>query len=377
MTPSASTDASSRSPDERRNIAAVTDVLPYWNHGDIPGVLSYYDDRILWTNVAMEEAYAGKGEVGAYLQRMLTAFPGLRFEVTHKIPSGQRVAERWIIHGTHDGPYLGIPPTGKQVAIHGMSIVHLPDGKFVSDRFYFDTSSVLRDMGLFPPPAVFRLAPVRLILALAATIARFVGRQSSPRQAYDTIDGDTDPENWSPAERANLEVLQAWITALNERRFSGVRDALASEVRLDNKLDVMRRTGRETISESIRSFSDAFPDAQVTVVQTVVRDDTIACEFHVMATHTGEFLGVPATGLPISIPAICMLSFGDGHITDIALYADSGMLWRQLGLMPPLSFLATPMARVSLWAAVNRVPVAVGVVTALAATVMLRRSRRR
>ena len=48
---------------EQHNLRAVTDVLPYWNRQDIEGVLAYYDERITWLNIAMEETYRGKGEV--------------------------------------------------------------------------------------------------------------------------------------------------------------------------------------------------------------------------------------------------------------------------------------------------------------------------
>ena len=48
---------------EERNLRAVTDVLDSWNEQDVEGVLTFYDDEIVWRNVAMEETYNGKGEV--------------------------------------------------------------------------------------------------------------------------------------------------------------------------------------------------------------------------------------------------------------------------------------------------------------------------
>lgn len=78
---------------EQENLRSVTDVLPFWNQHDIPGVLAFYDDEIVWRNVALEEVYRGKAEVGAFLEKLMTAFPDLTFEVTHKIARGDHVAE--------------------------------------------------------------------------------------------------------------------------------------------------------------------------------------------------------------------------------------------------------------------------------------------
>ena len=45
---------------EQRNLKAVADVLEFWNTGDIDGIVEFYDDEIVWTNVALEEVYRGK-----------------------------------------------------------------------------------------------------------------------------------------------------------------------------------------------------------------------------------------------------------------------------------------------------------------------------
>ena len=42
---------------EQRNLKAVADVLEFWNKGDIDGIVEFYDEEIVWTNVALEEVY--------------------------------------------------------------------------------------------------------------------------------------------------------------------------------------------------------------------------------------------------------------------------------------------------------------------------------
>lgn len=363
------------SPAEKRNLAAVTNVLPFWNGGDVQGVLGFYEHEIVWTNVALEEVYEGHAGVGRYLNRMLTAFPDLRFDVTHKIPRGDRVAERWVITGTHLGPYLGIPPTGRHAAIHGMSIVHLPEGRFLSDRFYFDTSSVLRDMGLMPSPGVFRAAPARALLRAIVLVSKGLVRSNG------AVDAPTEPAilddlALSDGERQSLALLTQVIETFNRGGYRSISELVAHDVALDNKMFVEMQIGREALVESLAVLATGFPDATLSITQTVVRDDEIACEFRLRGRHHGPFLGVPPTGRQISIPGISHLTIRDGKIAEIALYADSGMLWRQLGLMPPLSFLDTSAARVSLWIAVNRARVIAALTVSVVVALMSSRRKK-
>lgn len=143
--------ASTTSPTEERNLRAVTEVLQYWNVQDVEGILSFYDDDIRWTNVALEEVYEGKQAVREFLHRLIVAFPDLTFDVNEKFARDDNVSERWVIRGTHLGPFMGIPPTGRSVEIVGISMVRMRDGKFLSDWYLFDAARTLRQMGLMPP----------------------------------------------------------------------------------------------------------------------------------------------------------------------------------------------------------------------------------
>jgi len=135
---------------EERNLSAVSDVLAFWNTHDIDGILDFYDDEIVWKNIGLEETYDGKPAVREFLTRLMSALPDLVFNVEHKIARGDNVAEKWTIHGTHLGTFLGIPPTGRPIEIRALSMVTLRDGKFLRDEFYWDTRAVMNQMGLMP-----------------------------------------------------------------------------------------------------------------------------------------------------------------------------------------------------------------------------------
>jgi steroid delta-isomerase-like uncharacterized protein len=152
---------------EQRNLKAVADVLQYWNTGDIDGVLEFYDEEIAWKNIPLQATYHGHTEVRGFMNKLLTAMPDLNFSVSYKIAMGDNVSEQWMMRGTHLGEFLGIPATGRQIEIPGMSMIEMRNGRFLSDQFYFDTGNVLRQMRLLPPLAATETPAGRAVMWLA------------------------------------------------------------------------------------------------------------------------------------------------------------------------------------------------------------------
>jgi steroid delta-isomerase-like uncharacterized protein len=85
--------------------------------------------------------------------RMLrTAFPDLHFTIEELIAEGDLVAGRLTMRGTHDGPLMGMPPTGRQVEQAHMHFVRFRDGKAVEHWGVRDDVGLLRQLGLMPEP---------------------------------------------------------------------------------------------------------------------------------------------------------------------------------------------------------------------------------
>jgi steroid delta-isomerase-like uncharacterized protein len=137
--------------EEKANLAAFVSIAECWNAHDLPRILEHYNDDVVWRNVPTGEVYEGKAEVGAFLESLFNALDDLELEVTLRVPRGKYVAEEYHIRGLHTGELLGIPATYREVDIPCISFVEMRDGKWKEDRFYYDVSTVLRQMGLFPP----------------------------------------------------------------------------------------------------------------------------------------------------------------------------------------------------------------------------------
>jgi steroid delta-isomerase-like uncharacterized protein len=87
------------------------------------------------------------------ISMFLAAFPDLQLTVEDLIAEGDRVVARWTLRGTHQGASLGMPPTGKQVTMPGISIVRFDGGKSAEQWVVHDQLGMLQQLGLAPAPA--------------------------------------------------------------------------------------------------------------------------------------------------------------------------------------------------------------------------------
>jgi steroid delta-isomerase-like uncharacterized protein len=81
------------------------------------------------------------------------AFPDMEFTNDLPIAEGDKVVVHWSARGTHTEELQGIPPTGKSMAITGVGIFRLSEGKIVELWSFPDMFSLLRQLGAIPSPA--------------------------------------------------------------------------------------------------------------------------------------------------------------------------------------------------------------------------------
>ena len=62
------------------------------------------------------------------------AFPDLALTFEDCVIGEDRVAVRWSAKGTHEGEGLGMPPTHRQVHLHGIDILRIAQGR-VAERW--------------------------------------------------------------------------------------------------------------------------------------------------------------------------------------------------------------------------------------------------
>jgi predicted ester cyclase len=89
----------------------------------------------------------------ANVEKYLDAYREASLVVDEQIVQGDRVASRWTARGTHVGDLAGIPPTGRQVTISGVTIARIESGKLVEAWTSWDRLGLLVQLGALGEPA--------------------------------------------------------------------------------------------------------------------------------------------------------------------------------------------------------------------------------
>ncbi len=78
------------------------------------------------------------------------AFPDMHWVVEETVASGDKVVTRFTWTGTHRGPFLGIPATGRSVSVKGVVIDRLAAGKMADSRILMDNFTMMQQLGVIP-----------------------------------------------------------------------------------------------------------------------------------------------------------------------------------------------------------------------------------
>lgn len=66
------------------------------------------------------------------------------------LAEGDKVVWRWTFRGTHTGPLMGIPATGKQITLTGITIDRLAGGQILERWSQVDNLGMLQQLGVIP-----------------------------------------------------------------------------------------------------------------------------------------------------------------------------------------------------------------------------------
>jgi steroid delta-isomerase-like uncharacterized protein len=97
-----------------------------------------------------------KAGVSEFFRMYLAAFPDLKFTAEDVLVSGNKVVARTRATGTHQGEFLGIPPTGKSFDVQLIDIIRFGDDGLAREHWgVLDALAMMQQLGVIPegPPA--------------------------------------------------------------------------------------------------------------------------------------------------------------------------------------------------------------------------------
>jgi steroid delta-isomerase-like uncharacterized protein len=100
--------------------------------------------------IATDQVFDGEEAVRGYFAASRAAFPDQRNELVSLRHTDDGVVVELDLLGTHLGPLAGAPPTGRAFTVRMLALfLFEQDGAgIVCERVYFDSGSLLRQVGL-------------------------------------------------------------------------------------------------------------------------------------------------------------------------------------------------------------------------------------
>jgi steroid delta-isomerase-like uncharacterized protein len=123
-----------------------------FNKGNVDVADEVYASAFIAHDPTILEGQGSPEQVKQFVNTYLSAFPDGHTTVEDVISDGEKVAYRWTFRGTHQGELMGIPPTGEQVTITGITINRLSGGKVEEQWNNFDQLGMLQQLGVAPAP---------------------------------------------------------------------------------------------------------------------------------------------------------------------------------------------------------------------------------
>jgi steroid delta-isomerase-like uncharacterized protein len=129
-----------------QNLAALGKLAEAVSSGNLAALDDVFAPNVIEHDPAPDQ---GPGPDGykRYFSGLRAAFPDLTVTVDRLVQTETDIAIAYTIHGTHNGAFAGIAPTGQPITARGMQIARFEDGKIVERWGSSDELGILQKLG--------------------------------------------------------------------------------------------------------------------------------------------------------------------------------------------------------------------------------------
>ncbi len=128
------------------------------------------------------------------------------------------------------------------------------------------------------------------------------------------------------------QFFDRWHSAWAAQDITALTNLYAQDCRVTSPMFGTLR-GRPAVLESFRRLFKTFPDLKMTTDQLIVDERRAAVVFSTTATHSDEFMGLPATGRKARVSGVLVLTLEDGLVEDEIRLYDFTALLVQVGVL--------------------------------------------
>ena len=155
----------------------------------------------------------------------------------------------------------------------------------------------------------------KTIVVLVTSILLFACKSGAEKMAQDNIKSYTN----------------TWDVAINEGKIDILDTAYAADIVLHTNPEIKGVTKAKAY---YANFVTGFSNRQFIVKDMFAQGDKVTKYWQFKGTHTGNFMGIPATGKTIDVEGCTIARMVNGKIVEERDFMDNLEFLRQLGLMP-------------------------------------------
>ena len=121
---------------------------------------------------------------------------------------------------------------------------------------------------------------------------------------------------------------------VNKKNLGIMDELMASDYIERDEMPPGMPTGREGMKQMLGMMFGAFPDLHSTTEEVIAEGDLVVGRHTTTGTHSGDFMGIPATGKRISIQEVHIVRVVNGKAVEHWGAVDQMAMMQQLGVIP-------------------------------------------
>ncbi|WP_458206613.1 ester cyclase [Haladaptatus sp. NG-SE-30] len=126
-------------------------VAEIWNEGNFESIDELVSDEYVGHWFGFEDEAVDFDGLKKFIRAVRTGFPDFEMNVEFMFAEEDMITVGFTAVGTHEGEFMGVPPTGKEgEPVPGIMVHRFEDGKVIEGWAVWDSLGLMQQLGVIP-----------------------------------------------------------------------------------------------------------------------------------------------------------------------------------------------------------------------------------
>lgn len=257
-------------------------------------------------------------QVADVMGTFMRAFPDLTFHIDQLVADGDYVAARMTVTATHRDDLGELRATGRRIEVSVMGQVRVCGGRIAEHWNVMDELHLMQQLG-------------QAGRGLLDPVTTSDASQPTKR----TGDRRETAMTGTPAAQRNIDLVREFQEkVMHAEDYSNTDQYLHPDLAIHLPAGLIP-PGRDEAVKWFKQAADSFTSSGIEVKMMMADDDSVLQLIELHFVHTGDYMGLPATGKEFSIGGLAAFKIKDGKIAEHWGLYDMMSIPAQLGIETP------------------------------------------